>query len=54
MGQDRIDPRYSIDLEWCGYDTPRFAVRFCGNWVGQSSKLKLAQDMAIQHNTNRF
>ena len=27
------DSRYSIDLEWCGYESPRYVLRFCDEWV---------------------
>jgi hypothetical protein len=27
------DARYSIDLEWCGFDKPKYVLRFCDEWV---------------------
>lgn len=29
------DERYSINLEYCGYEDWRFVLRFCGDWVSQ-------------------
>jgi len=31
-----IDKRYSITLEYCGYEEPRHVARFCDDWIGQS------------------
>lgn len=30
------DKRYTLRLEFCGYATARYVVRFCGTWVGQA------------------
>lgn len=27
------DKRYSVALEFCGYETPRYVARFCGDWI---------------------
>lgn len=40
------DPRYTVDLEHCGYETPRHVVRFCGDWVGQMTSRKGAELLA--------
>ena len=32
----KLDPRYTVAREWCGYFTPRYVARFCGDWLGQS------------------
>lgn len=29
------DARYTIALEYCGCQEPRWVARFCGDWVGQ-------------------
>jgi len=29
----KSDARYSIDLEWCGYERPKYVLRFCDEWV---------------------
>ena len=42
-----IDKRYSIAREYCGYDTPRWVVRFCGDWVGQSSSQQGARSALL-------
>jgi hypothetical protein len=30
------DKRYSADPEFCGYETPRYVARFCGEWLRDS------------------
>lgn len=30
----RIDRRYSITREYCGYRKPQWVARFCGDWLG--------------------
>lgn len=30
------DRRYRVAVEFCGRIKPRFVVRFCDEWVGQS------------------
>ena len=32
----RNDARYTIALEWCGYEKPHHVLRFCGEFVAQS------------------
>ena len=27
------DKRYTVTREWCGYEAPRYVVRFCGEWI---------------------
>lgn len=27
------DNRYTINREWCGYETPMWVVRFCDEWI---------------------
>lgn len=29
----KSDKRYSINLEYCGYEEPRYVLRFCDEWV---------------------
>lgn len=43
------DKRYNIAREYCGYDTPRWVVRFCGDWIGQSASQQTARDLAQAH-----
>lgn len=47
------DPRYTIALEYCGYDTPRWVVRFCGDWIGQATTRVKAREMATEHKYER-
>jgi len=39
------DKRYTIAREYCGYDTPRWVARFCGDWLGQSKSRQGAQEI---------
>ena len=32
----KLDSRYTVALEWCGYDQPRNVARFCGEWLHDS------------------
>lgn len=47
------DKRYSIRREWCGQPEPRWVVRFCGDWVGQSASRWDAQAIAEHHAADR-
>lgn len=47
------DQRYNIAREYCGYDTPRWVVRFCGDWVGQNASRESAKAMAEEHAETR-
>jgi hypothetical protein len=49
-----IDSRYTIAMEYCGYAEPRYVVRFCGQWVGQSANRSDARQIAESHNRARF
>jgi len=31
------DNRYTVDREFCGYETARFVPRFCGEWLKDST-----------------
>lgn len=48
------DPRYTIAREYCGHDTPRWVVRFCREFIGQSAKLSQARDIAREHSAERM
>lgn len=41
--------RYAINKEYCGQPEPRFVVRFCGDWVGQSASRLDAVEMMKAH-----
>ena len=32
----KSDSRYTVNREFCGYESPRWVARFCGDWLGQS------------------
>lgn len=49
----RRDKRYSIALEYCGYDTPRHVARFCGEWIGQASTKAKASSLVEEHKRMR-
>lgn len=48
------DKRYTITKEWCGYEEPRFVVRFCDEFIGQSAFYNSAVVMAVGHNAKRI
>lgn len=54
MQVNGLDSRYSIDLEFCGYETPHYVVRFCGDWVGSMDNAQNAEQLAISHNKKRL
>jgi hypothetical protein len=47
------DKRYTIAREYCGYDTPRWVARFCGDWIGQAPHRQGAQALAEEHDDLR-
>ena len=47
------DKRYSVTLEWCGYETPRYVVRFCGEWISCHRGKTAAWNAAQAHKDNR-
>lgn len=47
------DKRYTIRREWCGYAEPRFVVRFCGDWIGQSASRLDAEAIRDHHAAER-
>ena len=49
-----IDRRYTITSEYCGYDTPRWVVRFCGDWVGQHRSRLGAREIQKEHSAARI
>lgn len=52
--KDRVDLRYSINLEWCGYKEQRYVVRFLGGYISNHETGPLAKAAAIQHNSERL
>lgn len=49
----RQDKRYSVKLEYCGYDTPRHVARFCGEWIGQGKSAAKARELVAEHKAQR-
>lgn len=45
----KIDCRYEITSEFCGYETPRYVLRYCGEFIGQSPKQMGMVTKARQH-----
>jgi hypothetical protein len=48
IDQPKLDERYSVRLEYCGYATPRWVARFCGDWIGQAETEEGAHALAAQ------
>lgn len=40
--QTPVDKRYTINQEFCGYDEPRFVVRYCGEFVASHTDYETA------------
>lgn len=42
------DLRYTCQPEWCGFSTPQYVARFCGEWIEsaptQSEAIQIAWD----------
>jgi hypothetical protein len=47
------DVRYTVAREHCGYDSPRYVARYCGEWIGQSIARGAAFMLCIGHNARR-
>jgi len=43
----RSDNRYTITKEFCGYEKPRFVLRFCGEWIMQSPFYSIVLTRAV-------
>lgn len=48
-----LDARYSVNLEYCGHETPHYVVRFCGDFLGENEDLREAEKIAIVWNHQR-
>lgn len=48
------DRRYSIAAEYCGYETPRYVLRFCGEFVASSISRGSMTVRAVGHNAMRL
>jgi len=51
VGRDR---RYTVTIEYCGYATPRFVARFCGDWLGCSISRASAALMCVGYHQRRM
>lgn len=49
----RTDMRYRIGLEFCGYETARFVVRFCDEFISSHATYGAALVRATGHNQVR-
>jgi hypothetical protein len=45
-GDDRLDRRFSVRPEYCGYRARRYVARFCGEWVGEPRARSEARALA--------
>lgn len=46
------DARYTANLEFCGYDAPRYVPRFCGEWIrkdGAQVPACIVRDAAVAY-----
>lgn len=49
----KSEPGYTVDLEFCGYATKRFVLRFCGDFIGSFLTYGSAVVRAVGHNNIR-
>lgn len=49
----KVDRRYTVQLEHCGYERPHYVARFCGDWIGSSPFKCSAFMLATGHNQAR-
>lgn len=49
---NKLDKRYTVTLEFCGYAQVRHVARFCGEWIGQDLENKQAWVLAQEHYDN--
>ncbi len=45
----KLDARYTITAEFCGYPKRQHVARFCGDWLGSAKTPKLAREIARKH-----
>jgi hypothetical protein len=43
----KSDQRYTIQREYCGYDRPRFVLRFCGDYLASFTSYPAAVIRAV-------
>ena len=49
MTTNKLDDRYSINLEYCGYKKPQYVARFCDEWLGCKPTRSEASIVALHH-----
>ena len=47
------DERYSVQLEYCGYEKPRYVLRFCDEFIGSFPGKPQAALRAVGHRDER-
>lgn len=50
----KIDRRYSINREFCGYEGRVYVLRFCDDWVDQFPNREDAIKAAHEHQAKRM
>ena len=48
-----MDKRYQVRLEFCGYATPRYVLRFCDDFLAQFESLTECKAFMIYHASTR-
>lgn len=48
------DRRYEIKPEFCGYEKPRYVLRFCGEFIASSISRASLAVRAVGHNAVRM
>tara|TARA_R100000406_G_scaffold35135_1_gene23241 strand:+ start:1181 stop:1405 length:225 start_codon:yes stop_codon:yes gene_type:complete len=46
---NKLDGRYSINLEYCGYKEPHYVARFCDEYLGCKLTKSDATIIALEH-----
>ena len=47
------DARYTVTREWVGQESPRYVVRFCGEWVAACASYSSAVLRAVGESARR-
>ena len=50
----RLDRRFSVRPEYCGYRARRYVARFCGEWIGEARARSEARALAHSWREHRF
>ena len=49
----KLDNRYRMNMEFCGYATQAFTARFCDDWLGCSQSYEKALAILETHDKER-